>query len=50
MTTEKLSAAVQLVKSGNKQAAIPLLKEIIYYPSPHFPTQSGTIFHDTPML
>jgi multiple sugar transport system substrate-binding protein len=29
MTPEKLSAAVQLIKSGNKQAAIPLLREII---------------------
>ncbi len=29
MTPEKLSAAVQLIKSGNPQAAIPILREII---------------------
>ena len=29
MTSEKLSSAVQLIKSGNKQIALPILKEII---------------------
>jgi tetratricopeptide (TPR) repeat protein len=29
MTSEKLSQAVQLIKSGNKQAALPLLKEVV---------------------
>lgn len=29
MTTEKLFQAIQLIKSGNKQAALPLLKKVI---------------------
>ncbi len=29
MTSEKLSNAIQLIKSGDKQAALPILKEII---------------------
>ena len=29
MTSEKLIQAVQLIKSGNKQAALPLLKEVV---------------------
>ena len=29
MVSEKLSYAIQLIKAGNKQAALPILKEII---------------------